>query len=100
MQWRLPHGGGMRGLGGLDRASLGIPGEVAYVAAYLARRGRHEIGDWSFYLVFAFFRLIAILQGVVRRAEEGNASNPETGRRYAAVIPELAALAVAEARAP
>jgi len=98
MQWRLPNGGNMRGMGGLDRAALGIPTEQAYVAAYAARRGLSGVGDWSFYLVFAFFRLVAILQGVVRRAEDGNASNPEIARSYAAVIPNLAALAVAEAR--
>jgi len=97
MQWRLPHDTGMRGLGGLDRAALGIPEEAAYVAAYLARRGIGEIGDWSFYLVFSFFRLVAILAGVVRRAEEGNASNPESARTYASAIPMLAALAIDEA---
>ena len=98
MQWRLPQDGTMRGLGGLNRAALGLPTEEDYVAAYARRRGLASVGDWSFYLVFAFFRLAAILQGVVRRAEEGNASNPETGRRYASAIPVLAALALEEAR--
>jgi aminoglycoside phosphotransferase (APT) family kinase protein len=90
MQWRLPHDGGMRGLGGLDRAALGLPSEEAYVARYCARRGLEGIGDWPFFLAFSFFRLAAILEGVVRRAHDGNASNPETARLYATAIPVLA----------
>ncbi|MCY4336946.1 MAG: phosphotransferase [Litoreibacter sp.] len=91
MQWRLPHDGGMRGLGGLDRAALGLPDEEGYVARYCARRGIVPPENWSFYLAFAFFRLAAILEGVVRRAKDGNASNPETARTYSAAIPVLAA---------
>lgn len=93
MQWRLPHQGGMSGLGGLDRAALGLPQEEDYVASYLSRRGLQQIENWSFYLVFSFFRLAAILEGVVRRAHDGNASNPETARRYAKAIPVLAEMA-------
>ena len=91
MQWRLPHQGGMRGLGGLDRERLGILAEEAYVADYCAHRGIDTPGNWPFYLAFSFFRLAAILEGVVRRAKDGNASNPETARSYAAAIPLLAA---------
>jgi len=94
MQWRLPHDAGMRGLGGLDRTLLGLPEEDAYIAAYCARRGIDGIRNWPFYLAFSFFRLAAILEGVVRRAADGNASNPETARRYAGAIPVLARMAV------
>jgi len=38
MQWYLPNADTMRGLGGLDRAALGIPTEDEYVARYCARR--------------------------------------------------------------
>ncbi len=93
MQWRLPHGGGMRGLGGLDRAALGLPDEREYVAAYAARRGIETPENWPFYLAFAFFRLTAILEGVVARARAGNASNPAKAREYEAAIPQLLALA-------
>lgn len=92
-QWRLPHDGGMRGLGGLDRNGLGLPGEAEYVAAYLQRRGLKPVENWPFYLVFSLFRIAAILQGVVRRAEDGNASNPETAQKYAGAIPVLAEMA-------
>ncbi|WP_102108463.1 phosphotransferase [Oceaniglobus roseus] len=94
MQWRLPHAGGMRGLGGIDRAAQGLPDEAEYVAAYCRRRGLPGIEGWTFFLAFSFFRLAAILEGVVARARSGNASNPEKARAYAASIPVLAAMAV------
>lgn len=90
MQWRLPHGGGMKGLGGLDRNAIGLPTEEEYVARYCERRGIPGIENWSFYLAFSFFRLAAILQGVVRRAHDGNASNPTRAREMAQAIPVLA----------
>ena len=93
MQWRLPYKAGMRGLGGIDRAALGIPTEAEYVAAYCARRGIDAVENWHFYLAFCFFRLAAILQGVVRRAHDGNASNPERALQMAQAIPVLASMA-------
>ncbi|MCK0097610.1 phosphotransferase family protein [Yoonia sp. F2084L] len=93
MQWRLPNQGDMRGLAGVDRAALGLPSEAEYVAAYAARRGLGQIENWPFYLVFAFFRLAAILAGVAARAAAGNASNPAMARKYGAAVPALAAMA-------
>lgn len=93
MQWRLPNQGDMRGLGGVDRAALGLPSEADYVAAYVRRRGLSGIDDWPFYLVFAFFRLAAILAGVASRAAAGNASNPDMARKYGAAVPVLAGMA-------
>lgn len=93
MQWRLPNQGDMRGLAGVDRATLGLPSEADYVADYARRRGLTGIDNWPFYLVFAFFRLAAILAGVAARAVGGNASNPATARKYGAAVPALAAMA-------
>jgi len=93
MQWRLPHDAGMRGLGGLDRHDLGLPSEKEYVATYCERRDIPHIDNWNFYLAFSFFRLAAIIQGVVRRAHDGNASNPARAREMARAIPVLAAMA-------
>ncbi|PJI92372.1 aminoglycoside phosphotransferase (APT) family kinase protein [Yoonia maricola] len=93
MQWRLPNQGDMRGLAGVDRAALGLPSEAQYVADYAARRGLERIDGWPFYLVFAFFRLAAILAGVAARAVAGNASNPTMARKYGAAVPALAAMA-------
>lgn len=75
MQWRLPNEGTMGGLMGVDRKALGIPGEEEYVAQYCTLSGIDGIPHWNFYLVFCFFRLAAILQGVKKRALDGNASS-------------------------
>lgn len=75
MQWRLPNEGMSKGLAGIDRVKLGIPTEDAYVRTYCRRTGREDITDWTFYLVFSFFRLASIVQGVMKRALDGNASN-------------------------
>ena len=95
MQWRLPNQGDMRGLAGVDRAALGLPTEAEYIAQYARRRGLSGIDNWPFYLVFAFFRLAAILAGVAARAAAGNASNPEMALKYGAAVPILAGMAVA-----
>ncbi len=94
MQWRLPDEGVFRGLGEMDRRARGIPSEADYVAAYCQRRGVDAIGNWPFYLAFSFFRMAAILQGVLKRALDGNASNPERGLKMGEAIPLLAAMAV------
>lgn len=94
MQWRLPHASGFRGLGGIDRAALGLPLEEDYVAAYCRRRGLDGIGNWTFFLAFSFFRLAAICQGVYKRALDGNASNPEKARTYGEAVKLLSHLAV------
>jgi aminoglycoside phosphotransferase (APT) family kinase protein len=76
MHWRLPHEGHFRGLGGVDRRAIGLPTEEDYVDRYCERRGIGRPANWNFYVVFSFFRLLAILQGVLKRALDGNASNP------------------------
>ncbi len=94
MQWRLPHDTGFRGLGGIDRAAIGLPSEADYVAAYCRRRGISGIGNWTFHLAFSFFRLAAICQGVYKRALDGNASNPQKARSYGEAVILLAGLAM------
>ncbi|GAA5525642.1 hypothetical protein Maes01_02214 [Microbulbifer aestuariivivens] len=88
MQLRMPESGDkMAGLMGLDRASLGIPSESEYVARYCARCGIERIDNWAFYLAFSFFRLAAIIQGVAKRAKEGNASSRSAAKLGALVDP-------------
>ncbi len=98
MQWRLPHEGNFRGLAGVDRQGLGIPGERAYVDAYCRRRGLSGISAWPFCLAFSFFRLAAILQGVKKRALMGNASNPERGLQMGTAVPQLARMGLEASR--
>ncbi|MDW4499537.1 phosphotransferase family protein [Sulfitobacter sp. D35] len=90
MHWRLPHKGGFRGLGGVDRADLGLPSEEDYVARYCERRGIAAPENWRFYVVFSYFRLLAILQGVLKRALDGNASNPRDVSQTRAVVELMA----------
>ncbi len=92
MQWRVDGGGIIPGLGGVDRAARGIPTEEEYVAMYCDRMGIEEIPEWDFCLVFSFFRLAAILQGVRKRAMEGNASN-ERAMELGKLVRPLAAMA-------
>ena len=48
-------------------------------------------GEWNVYLVFAMFRFLAILQGVLKRGLDGNASNPMGSSVLRDVIEQLAA---------
>ena len=75
MQWRLPNKGVLSGLGGIDRNNAGIPSELDYVAAYCRRLNLAGIPNWPFYLAFGCFRFAAIVQGVLKRALDGNASS-------------------------
>jgi aminoglycoside phosphotransferase (APT) family kinase protein len=74
MAWRLTPIE-FRGLKGFDLATLGIPSEEDYVAAYCRRTGRTGIAHWEFYLIFNMFRIAAILHGVHSRALQGNAAS-------------------------
>ena len=75
---------GMRGLLGEDLEALGIPNEQETIARYCAKTGRKSIADWHVYLAFSLFRLASIVQGVYKRALDGNAANAnalEVGKR-------------------
>ena len=93
MAWMLPRDGSMKGLAGVDRAALGIPTDEEYIARYCERTGRDGIENWNFYLVFSMFRLAAIAQGIVKRAQIGTASSAEADARGELVAP-LARMAV------
>lgn len=86
MAWRLSPEE-FRGLRGSDLAGLGIPDEDAYVAAYARRTGRDGLPGWEFYLAYNMFRLAAILQGIVGRARDGTAANPDAPKMAALVRP-------------
>ena len=90
MQWQLPAGSEGRGMGGLDRAALGLPSDEAFIAAYCERRGLSGIDNFGYYLGFTFFRMAAIIQGVLKRALDGNASNPERAMKVGAFVPVFA----------
>ena len=85
MTWRVSPGQ-FRGLAGVEIEALGIPNETDYLATYCRRTGRQPLSEveWGYYLAFNMFRLAGILQGIAKRAEQGNASSQdavEAGRR-------------------
>jgi aminoglycoside phosphotransferase (APT) family kinase protein len=90
MQWQLPAGTEGRGLMGVDRASLGLPSDEAFIAQYCERRGLDGIDNFGYYVGFCFFRMAAIIQGVLKRALDGNASNPERAMKVGAFVPIFA----------
>ena len=92
MQLRMPaRTGSISGLRGRDLAALGIPTEAEYVASYCERMGIDGIDNFGFYVAFSFFRLAAIIQGVAKRAVDGNASNRNAAAmaEYVAPMAEL-----------
>ena len=92
-QLRLSKDSELSGLGSVDRAELGIPDEASYVEMYCDYMGLEGIPDWNFYLMFSFFRFAAILQGVKKRALDGNASS-DRAMKMATMIEPLVELAM------
>ena len=90
MQWQLPVGRKGRGLMGVDRADLGLPTDDAFIMQYCERRGLNGIDNFGYYVGFCFFRMAAIIQGVLKRALDGNASNPEQAKELGAYVPVFA----------
>lgn len=71
----------LNGLAGLDLSRLGIPEERAFLDRYAALGGADPHGTHGYFLALAFYRLAAILQGVYKRALDGNAASPDAIRR-------------------
>ncbi|MES0827304.1 phosphotransferase family protein [Ruegeria sp. SCP11] len=90
MQWRMPPGTEGRGLEGIDRERLGLPSDQAFIDQYCQRRGLSGIDNFGFYLAFNFFRMAGILQGVFKRAKDGNASDPERAVILGSYVPMFA----------
>jgi aminoglycoside phosphotransferase (APT) family kinase protein len=84
------------GLGGMDTARLGIPGEAEYVETYCARTGRDGMPGYGFYMAFNFFRLAAIFHGIKGRVIRGTASSAQAHERVK-VLPELMEIAWTQA---
>ena len=92
MQWHMPPsetGAGVGTLVGHDLARLGIPTRAAYVDAYVVRTGLDPRPHLPVYLAYNFFRLAAILQGIVGRVRDGTATS-ETAAAMAPLVRPLA----------
>lgn len=98
MQWAMPADTDGRGLRGIDRAAYGLMSDQEFIDRYCARRDIGGIDRFGFYIAFCFFRMAAILQGVKKRALDGNASDPVRAMRLGAYVPEMAKLGLDAAR--
>ena len=97
MQLRIPKGmANMSGLAGRNVVELGLPDEAEIVGRFVDKTGI-TFDNWRFYVAFGLFRIAAILQGVAKRAVDGNASNPQAIKLGEFVEP-LADIAVDVAR--
>lgn len=76
-----------RGLSDLNFNALGIPTEAAYLRRYCDRTGRASLADFDYYLAFSLFRAASILQGIRRRALDGNASAADAAEVGAKAVP-------------
>ena len=76
MQWDMPPSeAGTGSLVGQDLAALGIPSRDAYVEAYVKRTGLDPRPYLAIYSAYNFFRIAAILQGIVGRVRDGTATS-------------------------
>lgn len=85
---RLPRETHHKGLAGLNRASLNIPEEQDLLDLYRDLTHSEVPGEWNFWIAFHAFRFAAIVQGVMKRHLDGNASSAnavEVGRMAATV---------------
>ncbi len=73
---RLPRHTYHKGLTGIDRSSLGIPSEDELIRLYSELSEAPVAGNWVFWIAFHSFRFCAIVQGVLKRQLDGNASSP------------------------
>lgn len=90
MQWSMPSTTEGRGLDGIDRAAHGLWSDSQFIDTYCDRRGLPGIDGFNFYLAFTYFRMAAILQGVKKRALDGNASDPDRALKLGAYVPFFA----------
>jgi aminoglycoside phosphotransferase (APT) family kinase protein len=88
MQWNMPPSEANTGsLVGADLAALGIPPLEQYVGAYVARTGLDPRPHMAVYSAYNFFRIAAILQGIVGRVRDGTATSAHAAARAEMVRP-------------
>ena len=88
MQWNMPPSEANTGsLVGADLAALGIPPLEQYVAAYVAHTGLDPRPHMAVYSAYNFFRIAAILQGIVGRVRDGTATSAHAAARAEMVRP-------------
>lgn len=89
MQWFMPVSETGAGVGSLlgHEGDQGVPNIEAYIADYCRRTGRGGIPELSIYMAYNFFRLAAILQGILGRVRDGTAANADAAAMARQVRP-------------
>jgi aminoglycoside phosphotransferase (APT) family kinase protein len=88
MQWHMPPSeAGTGSLVGFDLAALGIPSLNDYVDTYVKRTGLDPRPYLAVYSAYNFFRIAAILQGIVGRVRDGTATSPVAAAKATLVRP-------------
>ncbi len=87
MSWHIEPGL-FRGIGGLDLKALGIPTKDEYIARYSERTGiAINKEDFRFYLAYNMFRMAGILQGIMKRYQDGTAASEQALKNGQAAKP-------------
>ena len=76
--WHMPHSESAAGTASLvahDLERLGIPSMADYVDDYVKRTGLDPRAHLDAYLAYNFFRIAAILQGIIGRVRDGTATS-------------------------
>jgi aminoglycoside phosphotransferase (APT) family kinase protein len=89
MQWFMPVSETGAGVGSLlgHETEPGLPAIGDYIADYCRRTGRDGIPDLAVYMAYNFFRLAAILQGILGRVRDGTAANADAATMARQVRP-------------
>jgi aminoglycoside phosphotransferase (APT) family kinase protein len=88
MQWHMPPSeAGTGSLVGHDLTALGIPPLADYVEAYVRRTGLDPRPYLAVYSAYNFFRIAAILQGIVGRVRDGTATSTFAAAKATLVRP-------------
>ena len=88
MIWGLPRASGF-GIADMDLESAYIPSLDEMIDLYSEASGRDGLPDIEFCMAYNMFRMAGIVQGVYKRALDGNASS-EKAKSYGALVPVLA----------
>jgi aminoglycoside phosphotransferase (APT) family kinase protein len=90
MAWHMPDSDSLAGtatLDGHDLAALGIPALSEYADTYHDRTGFDPREYLDTYLAYNFFRIAAILQGIVGRVRDGTATSDHAPARSSIIRP-------------
>lgn len=77
MNWAMPAGDRKAQLLGLDLDALDIPDLAEITERYCTLTGRDGVPDLNWYFAYNLFRLLGIVQGIKKRALDGNASSAD-----------------------